>query len=175
MNAERELPLHLAENKESKCFVFRHSKYLDGKSVFFNFTHGKNREEVRKKAINFTNRMNRKLPLPSPTSVEDRMSSRNTSNVVGVNPAHSSIHRPTGAEYVYYSWRADWVGCPHNGGVSWPCKTHGCKKAYTLAVLTRKKRTKNRGQILEEFEALKRTTRYRAIISRKPIHEGCPN
>ena len=140
MKAERALPLHLAENKESKCFVFRHSKHRGGKTIVISYAHGKSRGEVREKAIKFTNRMNRKLPLPSPTSTEDRMSSRNTSHVVGVNPAKSPIQKLTGAKYIYYSRKAKWVGCPQKGGVSWPCKTHGCKIAYALAVPTRRSR-----------------------------------
>ena len=173
MKTERNLPLHLAENTESKCFMFRHSKYRSGKSIVFSYVRGKRREKVREKAIGFTNGMNRKLPRPSPTSTEGRMSSRNTSRVVGVNPAATTIRKPSGAEYTYYSWRADWVGCPHSGGVSWPCKTQGCKNAYVLAVLTRDLRTVNRGRVLEELQAIRGTQQYRAIVTKKPIHRGC--
>jgi hypothetical protein len=166
------LPLHLAENTESKCFVFRHSKYRGGKSVVFSYASGKRREDIKEKAIRITERLNRKLPQPAPTSTEGRMSSRNTSRVVGVYPAKSPIHRRSGAEYTYYSWKADWVGCPHSGGVSWPCKTHGCQNAYALAVLTRNLRTINRNRILEKLQAIRETQQYRAIVGKKTNSSG---
>lgn len=174
MKKERDLPIHLTENKESKTFVYRHRKYKNRESVGFSYANGRGREKIKKKAIRFTERMNRKLP-PAPTSTEGRMSIRNTSKVVGVNPAQSPIRKPSGLEYTYFSWRANWVGCPNSGGVSWPCKKHGCKTAYALAVLTRKLRTINRDLILEELRAIRGTQQYKDIVGKKPIHKCCPS
>jgi hypothetical protein len=173
MKSERNLPLHLTENTESKCFVFRHQEYKNRKSVVFSYARGKDRVELRNKAIRFTEKMNRKLPNPKPTSVEGRMSSRNTSGEVGVNPAHHTIRKPSGLEYTYFSWRADWVGCPNSGGVAWPCKKHGCSDAYVLAVLTRRMKSTDRLRILEELDNIRGSNHYRSILRQKPDHSGC--
>jgi hypothetical protein len=52
--------------------VFRHSKYRGGKTVVFSYARGKRREDVKEKAIRITERLNRKLPQPAPTSTEGR-------------------------------------------------------------------------------------------------------
>lgn len=96
------------------------------------------------------------------------MSSRNTSHYVGVSPGKNIIRKPSGAEFTYCHWKADWIGCPNSGGVAWQSKKHTDDDAYVLAVLTRRLRTINRGRVLEELAAIKQTKEYREILSKKP-------
>src|ERR1019366_5591165 len=128
---QRDLPEHLAENIPSKCFVFRRRDFQNNKAVPFSYAHGKDREEVRRKAIAYTNRMNKALgPSPS-SSPEGRMSSRNKSGTVCVNPKRTTPHGQP-----YYFWVAKWKGCPKHGGLPWPCLTWSDDGAYVLAALT---------------------------------------
>jgi hypothetical protein len=173
MKEKRKLPLHLSENRESKCFVFRHPKYQERRSVVFSYAKGKDRGVVQRKAVEFTRRKNKTLPKPEPQSTVGRLTTRNTSQVVGVSPVRRIIRKPSGRELAFFSWRAAWVGCPHAGGVTWPCKTHGCKDAFVLAVLTRAMRSVNRRRILESLEAIRGTDIYREIVRKKSIHKGC--
>jgi hypothetical protein len=68
----------------------------------------------------------------------------------------------------YYSWTAKWKTCPYKGGVSWPCIAHTDNGAYVLAALTLKMRTINRGQVLEEFEKIKKKPEFKKILRLKP-------
>jgi hypothetical protein len=173
MKAKRSLPLHLSENRESKCFVFRHPKYQDRRSVVFSYAKGKDRGAVQRKAVEFTRRKNKTLPKPEPQSTRGRLTARNTSRVVGVSPVRRVIGKPSGRKLTFFSWRAAWVGCPNAGGVTWPCKTHGCKDAFVLAVLTRAMQSVNRRRILKSLEEIRGTDIYREIVRKKAPHESC--
>ena len=162
-DSKRELPEHLTENKPSKSFVFRRSDYFNNKSVGFSYARGLDSETIKQKAIAFTNKMNKALgPVPQ-YSPEGRMTSRNTSGIVRVNPKRS----PAKGQY-YYFWNAKWKGCQNPGGVPWPCKSHTNDGAYVLAALTVKLRTVNRDRVIEEFEKIKGTKEHREILKLKP-------
>lgn len=164
-NSERALPTHLTENTSSKCFVFRHPNLFNHRSVVMSYAHGRDREEVRKKAIAYANRMNEALgPIP-PKSVEGRMSSRNSSGIVRVNPK-KTIAKRNGLPY--YSWSTRWKGCPQHGGVAWPCLTHTDNGAYVLAALTLELRSTSRSLVLEKFAKVKGTPKYKAILKLRP-------
>lgn len=164
-NAKRDLPEHLTDNVSSKCFVFRHPNLFRRKSVVFSYAHNKDKKIVRERAVAFAVKMNDALgPMP-PTSTEGRMSSRNSSGIVRVNPRRTCAQRNG---LFYYAWNTKWKGCPLTGGVSWPCKTHTDDGAYVLAALTLKLRTISRERVLEEFEKIKGTTKYRELLKARP-------
>jgi hypothetical protein len=162
---QRELPDHLTDNVSSKCLVFRHPNLFHRKSVVFSYAHNKDKRLIKEKAVAFAVKMNEALgPIP-PTSPEGRMSSRNRSRIVGVFPRRTLAKRNG---LFYFSWTAKWKGCPHKGGVSWPCISHTDNGAYVLAALTLKMRTINRGQVLEEFEKIKKKAEFKKILRLKP-------
>jgi hypothetical protein len=162
---DRDLPEHLTDNTSSKCFVFRHPNYFSRKSVVFSYARGKNYEQTKAKAVQFTKRMNRVLPKPKPLSPEGRMSSRNKSGTVRIHPKRD-IAKRNGLPY--YFWVARWKGCPFRGGVSWPCLSHTDDGAYVLAALTLEARTIDRKAVLAMFEAIKGTSRHQEILSVRP-------
>ena len=164
-DSKRELPEHLAPNVSSKCFVFRHSKYFNNKSVVFSYARGQDYETVRQKAVAFTNKMNKALGPVLHGSPEGRMSSRNRSGIVRINPIRTRA--PRNGLY-YYSWNTKWKGCPQHGGVSWPCITHTDNGAYVLAALTLELRTTNRDRVIEEYEKIRGTPKRKKILRLRP-------
>src|SRR5438046_1380970 len=119
-NPNRELPEHLTDNVASKCFVFRHPNLFRRKSVVFSYAHNQDKERVKEKALGYTLKMNEALGPVPPWSPEGRMSSRNRSGIVRINPGRN-IAKRNGLPY--YFWSARWKGCPQRGGVPWPCLT----------------------------------------------------
>jgi hypothetical protein len=164
--SNRELPKYLAENKPSKCFVFRHPNHFQRKSVPFSYARNEEREIVKQKAINYTNKMNKALgPVLLQASPEGRMSSRNKSGIVRVNPKKNIAKR---SGLPYYFWVAKWKGCPRAGGISWPCLTHTDDGAYVLADLSLEMRTISRERVLEEYEKIKGRQKWKEILSHRP-------
>ncbi len=161
--AQRTLPEHLTENVPSKCFVFRRQDFFNGKSVLFSYAHGKDRATARIKGVAYTNRMNKALGPAPRRSPEGRMSSRNRSGIVRVNPKRTF---PRGQPY--YFWVARWKGCPKHGGIPWPCLTWGDNGAYVMAALSLKMRTVERSRVIEEFEKIKGTPKYREFLRPRP-------
>lgn len=171
----RELPKYLTDNVSSKCFVYRHPNLFHWKSVVFSYAHNRDKEVIRAKAIKYAIRMNTVLGPPPPKSTEGRMSSRNRSHIVRVYPKRSLAARNG---LYYYSWATRWKGCPRSGGVSWPYLTWGDSGAYVLAALTLEMRTVERFRVIEEFEKIKRTAKYKKILRLKPkisIEKFWPN
>jgi hypothetical protein len=161
----RDLPEHLNDNSSSKCFVFRHPNLFDRKSVVFSYARGGDKQAVRDKAINFAVKMNDSLGPVPPRSPEGRMSSRNRSGIVGVFPRRTLAKRNG---LFYYSWTARWKGSPVRGGISWPCIAHTDNGAYVLAALTLELRTTNRDRVVEQFERIKGTPKYKEILRSRP-------
>jgi len=164
-DSKRELPIHLAENKPSKCFVYRNKKFNNNRSVVISYAKGQDYETVRRKAIGYADTMNKAFGTVPIYSPEGRMSSRNTSGIVRVNPKRTRAPRNG---LFYYSWNTRWKGCPQRGGVSWQCITHTDDGAYVLAALTLEMRTINRDRVIEEFEKIKGTKKYKEILLLRP-------
>jgi hypothetical protein len=165
-NSNRELPKYLAENKPSKCFVFRHPNHFQRKSVLFSYARGEDRETVRQQAIDYTNEKNQALgPVILHGSCEGRMTSRNKSGIVRVNPKRTRAPRNG---LFYYSWNAKWKNCPQHGGISWPCMMHTDDGAYILACLSLEMRTINRDRVLEEFKNIEGKQKWKEILSHRP-------
>ena len=164
-DVKRELPEHLTDNVSSKNFVFRHPNLFRRKSVVFSYAHNQDKETIKRKAVSYTEKMNEVLgPVPH-LSPEGRMSSRNTSGIVRVHPRRTRAWRNG---LFYYSWGATWKGCPNHGGVPWPCLTHTDNGAYVLAALTLAMRTTSRPRVIEEYQKIKDTPKYKAILRFRP-------
>jgi len=164
-NGQRSLPEHLAENVPSKCFVFRRMDYFNNKSVLFSYARGQDREAIKSKAVAYTIKMNKALGPAPRKSTEGRMSSRNSSGIVRVYPRRTLAKRNG---LYYYAWATKWKGCPRPGGVPWPCLTRGDDGAYVLAVLTLQMKTIDRGRVMEEFEKIKGTPKFKELLRPRP-------
>ncbi|MDD5139706.1 MAG: hypothetical protein PHY43_05525 [Verrucomicrobiales bacterium] len=163
--SKRELPEHLTDNVFSKCFVFRHPNLFRRKSVIFSYAHGRDYETIKLKAVTYAVKMNEVLgPIPH-LSPEGRMSSRNTSGIVRVNPRRTRAPRNG---LFYYSWNTKWKGCTQRGGVSWPCLAHTDDGAYVLAALTLELRTINRDRVIETYEKIKGTKKFKEVLRMRP-------
>jgi hypothetical protein len=105
--------------------------------------------------------------LPPPENGTDRMTPRNTSGVVGIHLKRHFMRKPSGAEYEYLYWNANWTDCPFSGGVSWPIHRHGDDDAFCLAVLCRKLKSNRRPEILEELDGIRGTPEHLEILEQK--------
>ena len=102
--------------------------------------------------------------MPDKLESKGRMTSRNSSGVVGVHRHCQLITKRRGKEHEYFSWVAKWPGCPLRGGVKWPVKTLGEDKAFVLAVLCRRMETTNRRRVFAAFEGIRNKAGFRAIL-----------
>lgn len=128
-SVKRTLPTHLTDNVSSRCFVFRHPNLFRRKSVVFSYARDKEKEAVKEKAVAYAEKLNDVLgPFPT-VSPEGRMSSRNSSGIVRINPRRTLAKRNG---LYYYVWSTRWKGCPLCGGVSWPCLTSYGRRCLCL-------------------------------------------
>lgn len=101
--------------------------------------------------------------LPARISIKGLMTKRNRSGVVGVRLAREVQRKPSGAEYVYWTWHAHWPGCPHTGGISWRTHVHGDAEAFVLALLSRQMESIDRGKILNAFLEIKNSPEFKTL------------
>jgi hypothetical protein len=100
--------------------------------------------------------------------MKNRMTSRNTSGVVGVRLVHA-VRRREDKEYPDWRWIAFWPGCPNSGGIGWSVNKYGDEHAFVLACLARKLETVDRDAIDREFEAFKSSRDYKRLLKLKQI------
>ena len=97
-------------------------------------------------------------------------SERNQSGVVGVSLSYSHVTRPSGKEYYYYFWVANWKGCNKAGGVPWYItQDQSDEDAFTLAVISREQELADREKALKYFAKIKGTKAHKEILARKLI------
>lgn len=98
---------------------------------------------------------------PAENSTRDKLTSRNTTGVVGVHVAYSQDNRYPGCEY--YAYCASWVtedGKREKASFAW--NKYGQDQALELAILARQQQITDRDQVVAMFErsaAGKRTKR----------------
>ncbi len=98
---------------------------------------------------------------PAESSTRDKLTSRNTTGVVGVHVAYSQDNRYPGCEY--YAYCASWVtedGKREKASFAW--NKYGQDVALELAILARQEQITDRDQVLAMYErsgASKRTRR----------------
>jgi hypothetical protein len=107
-----------------------------------------------------------KSQLPAALVPKNRLTTRNTSGVVGVSLKASTTRRPSG-EYVHYSWQAFWPG--NTSGVRWGIGKYGDDEAFVHAALSRKFETANRATVQAAFRRIKGTPEYRSILRQKSL------
>jgi hypothetical protein len=107
-----------------------------------------------------------KLPdLPPEVPREGRMTKKNRSGVVGVYRDPGTVKKKNGNIYSYPRWIARWPNCPFRGGLSWSVNQFDEEGAYVLAYLGLKKKSINRGKILDEFDSIFGTKEYEKICA----------
>ena len=106
------------------------------------------------------------VKLPEPLSRTDRKTSRNTSGVVGVRLANATRSKD-GHVYPDWRWVAFWTGCPQASGIGWSVNKYGDHRAFAHACIARRLETLARDDIDAEFERLRGTPEYRALLRRK--------
>lgn len=104
-----------------------------------------------------------KPALPDPIPEKGRMTTRNSSGIVGVQLTQSI----TRGRWQYDAWKAIWPGRP--GGVSWGVAKYGDARAFVCAALARKLETADRDAVERAYQQVKGTAEYRAILRRKAL------
>lgn len=106
--------------------------------------------------------------LPPPIPQKDRMTSRNSSGVVGVRLVHS-VRRRGEREYGDWRWIAYWPGCENVGGVGFSVQKYGDETAFVLACLARRSETVDRARLEAALVSMRRTADYRRLLRLKRI------
>ena len=106
--------------------------------------------------------------LPAPLPRKDRVSTRNTSGVVGVRLADAT-RRKNGYVYPDWRWVAFWPGCPHSGGIGWSVKKYGYNRAFVCAYLARKSESMDREAIEAECFNKANAKLFRAVVRLKRL------
>ena len=167
MKAARDLPFGLTDNKQERYFVYRRSDKGRRPGTYFSYRH-RDKEEAKKEAVALAEAENARIGPYRPPSTKGRMTSANTSGVVGVWPGHTIVEKANGNIYEYQSWIANWPHCPHKGGMRWMCLSNTDDGAYVLAVLSRRMESINRLLIKEALEEAKQSGLYGEILTHKP-------
>ena len=103
--------------------------------------------------------------LPPEIPREVRMTKKNHSGVVEVYRSPGIVKKKNGNIYSCPRWIARWPNCPLRGGLSWSVKQFDEEGAFVLAYFGLKKKSVNRGKILEQFDSVSGTKEFNAICS----------
>ena len=117
-------------------------------------------------ASHWVEKMLRQLPPPLQNQ-SGRMTKRNQSGYVGVSLSRATPTKRRRDTSDYWAWKANWIGCPNRGGVTFGIRTLGDRNAFVCAVLSRELRTVDRNRVLQRLARIKGTARYRAILKQK--------
>ena len=151
-------------NTASRCVTARVTRGGELHSRNFGLAEYKTWTAAEKAAKRWLDKL--KPSLPPPVPVRDRKTSRNASGIVGVQLKHS-VKRGTSSQWEQYAWSAFWTERP--GGVSWAIAKYGDSKAFVCAAIARKLETADRDAVEKEFERIRGTSEYRAILKHKAI------
>lgn len=106
-----------------------------------------------------------------PKTTFGKMSTRNSSGVVGVSLNKSTVKRPSGVVYEYWKWIAKWPGVKPKSGLQWTiAQEYSDDMAFVLAVLSRQLLSSDRDLVLAEYERIKGTEKEQEILSRKLLY-----
>jgi len=144
----------------------------EGKKYQKNFAAKKNGGwgKAKKLALEWVAEIKKELP-ENPSTTFGKMSSKNTSGVVGVTIRNVSVVRPSGNKYYYWTWVAKWPGCHYNGGMRFNVGTKWSDEdAFTLAVIARQNQEDDRDAVLKEFERIKGKKAHKDILAKKLLY-----
>lgn len=107
------------------------------------------------------------LPEAQPNAV-DRMSSRNSSGIVGVRLAKNVRRMKNRKRHTYWSWKAKWPECPLSGGIAWAINDQRSDEdAFLLAALSRKHKSVDREYLEKQLLKLYGSDEHYELIEAK--------
>ena len=148
--------------KEGTRFRIRISRGEQITQEYFYFGEKKSEADALADATKRWKELRKSLPVL--LTSKNRMSSRNSSGVVGVHRQRQVVTKLSGEEYEYFSWISRWPGCQLHGGVKWPTKSRGEDEAFVLAVLCRRMETTNRDRVIEALAAIRDKAEFKTIL-----------
>lgn len=105
---------------------------------------------------------------PAREGLYGKMTSKNSSGVVGVAIRSLSVTKPSGIKYEYWTWIALWPGCKFKGGVRFNIgENRPDEDAFTLAVISRTYQMDDREEVVAYFEKIKGKKEHKDILSKK--------
>jgi hypothetical protein len=157
--------MSITKNIPMKCVMARVMRHVQKYQKNFTLKDYGSWEQAGKAAKRWLK--GKKKNLPPQLSSYNRMTSRNSSGVVGVKLDQNIIRRKSGAVYEYWRWVASWPNCPNSGGLAWSINKFGDEDAFVLAILSRSKETINRNFLINELRKIKASEEYHEILSIK--------
>ena len=158
--------MHLTRNETEKCVmarIVRHKQLYQKNFTLKQYGTWTKAETAAKRWVKAT-----LAELPPPIGMKNRMTSRNTSGVVGVRLVHA-VRRREDKAYPDWRWIAFWPGCPHSGGIGWSVNKYGDEPAFVYACLARKLETVDREAIAAEYEVFRKSRDYKRLLKLKQI------
>lgn len=153
---------NLTRNYASKCVTARVTRSRQLFSENFPLTQHKSWERAERAARRWLKEIQPQLPDAIPG--KGRLTSRNSSGVVGVQLRSRKLGG-SGKGSADHAWQAFWPAKP--GGSSWSIAKYGDNRAFICAVLARQLETTDREQVEAEFQRIRGTPEYRRILRKK--------
>ena len=126
--------------------------------------------KAERAALDWVSEMKQQLPGMH-ESRYDSMTSRNQSGVVGVYLRKTTMKKPNGNEYEYWSWMARWPGCDKKGGVRFNMnKSVSDEDSFCLAVLARRLKITDKARVFAEYERIKGSKAHKDILKKKLLY-----
>ncbi len=128
-----------------------------------------NWDAAEKAALAWLRKLKKTLP-PSRMNEEGRMTSSNSSGVVGIYLSKVIRKKPNGKEYSYWKWIARWQNCPIKAGVTWTInQATSDEDAFTLACLSREMRSTDRTAIRQKLTQIYGRKSHLQILEKKML------
>lgn len=158
--------MHITKNVKEKCIMARIMRQNQKYQKNFTLNEYKSWTKAEREAKKWVKEMLEKLP--DRATSKGKLTSRNTSGVVGVRLVNSVKYK-NGSPYESWRWLAFWPDCPYRGGISWATLKYGDDEAFVLAVLSRKMESIDREAILKKFNRIKGKKSYNDILALKQL------
>ena len=110
-----------------------------------------------------------KILPPRMMNAEGRMTSSNSSGVVGITLSAAVHETQSYGTREYWSWKAKWPNCEFRGGIGWSISKFGEDDAFALAVLSREMRTCDRVAIQARLKKLKGSKKLEKIYALRQL------
>ena len=161
-------PKHMTRVERDKSVLARIMRQSKTYQKRFSLAKYKTWEGAERAAGKWLKELKKDLP-PCIMNAPGR-STKNTSGVVGVSLSYSHVTKPSGKEYYYYFWVANWGGCKFAGGIPWyVTPEQSDEDAFTLAVICRENKIEDREEALKFFAKIKGKKAHKDILARKLI------
>ncbi len=161
---------NITKNTQEGCYMARLMRA--GKKYQKNFPAKKHGGwgKAKKLALEWVAEMKQELP-PVQESTYNKMTSKNTSGVVGVTIRSLNLTRPNGKKYAYWTWIAKWPSCKYKGGVRFNVgEKWSDEDAFTLAVIARTYQMNDREKVVAYFKKINGKKEHKQILNKKMLY-----